>query len=649
MTVNQMKTKSNYCKYIKVDLTNNKIEDFFIDEDKINKFLMGRGIGDWLLSTNIDLGKVKPFDLENVIVFNSGILVGTDFIGALRNTVVSLNALTGGYGESSSGGNFSIMLKKAGYDGIIITGRSDKWVYLWINNNKIEIKDAKYLINKTTFETNDLIKRELGHNDISVCSIGPAGEKLVRFSLINCDNRYCARTGIGAVMGSKNLKAIAIRGTYEVSIFDPIKFKKILVEVKDVLRKDPSTINRAKYGLGKDIELFNSMGMLPVKNFKSSFYKDVSKIGYEALKKYYKKIKICPTNCLLRCDRFFRISKGDLFGGTEITSLEATPAYNMAHFFIDDIRIVLKAFELCNAFGIDMHSWSNVMQWAIECYEKGIISKKDTDNLELRWQDGFLLLESIKRIALREGDFFKLLGEGVYIASKEIGRGSEKYAIHIKGMELDDELRVDIGWALGILTESRGPGHTLSAYDGGFDKSMSLQDAKRLYGTENASFLKGGCYEDKAKIVVMMEQYAAIQDCLGLCFFTTFRGGGPKIIEKYNMKTYADLIYATTGLLFSEDELINIAERIITLERSINVLYGLNRFTDMPPDRFYEPIPDGPSKGKKLDKEKIMNQLKIHSILHGWDIEKGVPTKDTLKKLGLEYIRKQMGTRINLC
>jgi aldehyde:ferredoxin oxidoreductase len=311
----------------------------------------------------------------------------------------------------------------------------------------------------------------------------------------------------------------------------------------------------------------------------------------------------------------------------------------MARFLIDDMPTVIKAFERCNAYGIDIHSWATVMQWAIECFERGILTRKDTDKLELRWGDGPLLLESIRRIAYREGKFGDLLAEGVAIASKKIGRGSEKYAMQMKGMEIDDELRVDKGMTLGILTETRGPGHTLGAYFGGFDKSMLPEKAKKLYGTENAA--RPFVYDDKADLVVLTERYSAIQDCLGVCFFASMRAA-PQIIDKYNMRTYAELIKAATGWSVSEEELIEIAERILAVEKSINVLADLTRRDDFPPDRFFEPIPDGVSKSMSLNRKEVSKMLERHSELHRWDYKTSVPNKKTLKDLGLEDIADKL-------
>lgn len=626
---------------IRVDLTSSAITKEIVKEKLLKKFLTGRGIGDWLLYTNVEPGKTGPLNPDNAIVFNAGLFTGTSFPGAIRNTAVSLNVLTNGYGESSSGGYFALNLKNAGYDGIIISGKSPGPVYLYIDDDHIEIRDASHLTGKDTFESSKIIKNEINKEGLSTCTIGPAGEKLVRYAVMNCDNRYNGRCGMGTIMGSKGLKAIAVRGTGSVVLSNPQKFNEIANRIRGIIKNNPGRKNITERGMGAETEAYNELGLLFVKNFQEVGFNRVSDIGYNEVKKYYKNIIHCPTNCPVDCDRLVRIDEGEPYSGTEVSALQATPAYNMAHFLIDDMPTVIKAFELCNRYGIDMHSWSTVMQWAIECFERGIITREDTDKLELRWGDGPLLLESIRRIGNREGSFGDLLAEGVARASKKIGRGSGEYAMQMKGMEIDDELRVDKGMSFGILTDPRGTSHTLGAFFGGFDRSMSPALAKELFGTENAA--RPGIYDDKADLVVQTERYSAIQDSLGVCWFATHRAA-PQMISEYNMGTYAELITAATGWSVSEEELIEIAERILTVEKSINVLAGLQRKDEYPPDRFFDPIPDGPSEGMSLDREALNDLFKKHSKLHGWDPETGVPCRSTLENLDLKEIADKLET-----
>lgn len=618
---------------IKVNFTDGRIDEEVPDKKLRKKFLIARGLSDWWLFKSVEPGKTDPLSPDNVMLIGSGILIGTLFPGAVRTNLVSLNTLTDAYGESSAGGTFSVELKRAGYDGIALYGKSPNPVYLWINDGNAEIRDATHLWGKTTFESDMMIREELKDTRIKTMSIGPAGENLVRFACINVANRYSGRCGMGAVMGSKNLKAIAVRGTRLIEAADSDRIRKISEKVRDLLKKDPRISFRSEIGMAGTNDYCNELGLIGIKNFQSVYFDRAYKIGYNAVKKYYKKVIYIP-GCPVYCDRLVEIPKGEPYGGTQVNAMEATPAYNFAHFLIDDINTVIKGFELCNAYGIDVHSWSNVIQWAIECYERGILTEEDTDGLDLRWGDGPLLLESIRRITYREGEFANLLAEGVSRASKKIERGSEKYAMHMKGMEIDDELRVAKGWALGIMTELRGPGHTLGAWTGELSK-MSPQRAEELYGTENAA--KPLVYDDKADLVVLTERSSAIWDCLGICFFANYREA-PQIYDGYNIRTFTELIEAATGWEVSDEELLRIAERILTIEKSINVLAGLNRRDDIPPDRFFEPIPDGPFKDISLDREKVIELLRRHDKLHGWDPETGIPTRETLEALDLKEV-----------
>ena len=627
--------------FIRINLSTGKIDLEIPDEEIRKKFLLGRGLSDWFLFNSVDPGKTDPLSPENVLIFGGGMFEATELPGACRTNIVSLNVLTNGYGESSSAGSVGLELKKAGYDGIIVSGQSPSPMYLWIDDDHIELRDATNLTGKTTFETSDAIKEELQDDSIKTLTIGPAGEKLVRFANVNVQNRYSGRCGMGAIMGSKRFKAIAVRGTGSVELVDPEKFREISFKIRDLLKKDPITTFMAKQGMAATPEAYMEAGIDGIRNFQGAYWKGISDSGYEAVKKYYKKTLHCPTNCPVDCDRLVQIDEGDPYGGTWVNSMEATPAYNFAHFEVGDINTVIKGFELCNAYGVDMHSWSNVMQWAIECFERGILTREETDKLELRWQDGPLLLDSIQRIALRQGKFGNLLAEGVARASQKIGKGSEKYAMQMKGMEIDDDFRVCKGYGLGVLTELRGPAHTCGAWFGEFDPTFTPEIAKELYGTEHAC--DPHTWEDKADLVFLTERYAVIQDGLGVCLYATQRIG-PQMIKDYNMKTYAELIKAAVGWDVTEEELFQIADRVFTLEKSINVLAGMTRKDDYPPDRFFEPLNDEKFKGWKLDRKDVDAALRRHDELHGWDAETGIPTPEILLKLDLKEVKDKLET-----
>ena len=626
---------------LKIDLTSNRITKEQVAEDTTSRFIAGRGLGDWLLWKHVDPGKTDPMGPGNVLVFTSGLLLGTSYPGAVRNSVVFLNTLTRGYGESSSAGHFAFRLKQAGYDGLVISGRASRPSYIYISDDHVEIRPASEMTGMTTFDTDRAVKEALRVDDLSTCTIGPAGENLVRYAAVNCDNRYLGRCGIGAVMGSKNLKAIAVHGSGSVEAADESRLGEMESAVREACKQDPVVRQWAETGsLKNGASGYNERGMLPVRNFQEADFEGASRTGYEYVKPFCKSVIQCPTRCPIVCDRNIEIGDGYPYSGTKVSSMQATPAYNTTKLLIEDIPTTIKIFEMCNAYGVDIHAWTCVLGWAIECFERGILTRDDTDGLELRWGDGPLAIESIGRIAKREGRLGNLLAEGVAVAAKRLGRGAEQYAMHIRGMELDDELRVSKAEALGILVESRGPGHVLATPGGGV--RLSPEMARQQLGTEAAA--DPLVYEGKPELIVMAERGKAIMDCLGLCLFSynvqdhLDQHLVPDSPGGNRLGAYAELIRAATGRDISEEELVAVADRILTVERSINVLGGIERQDELPPDRFYEPIPAGRSKGMALDRDKTLDMLRRHSALHGWDPETGIPTQNALHALGLSEI-----------
>lgn len=628
-----------------VDLASGQITRESFDESLRASFLGGRGLGDWLLSRHVDAANSDPLGPENAIVFTSGLLLGTSYPGAVRNCVVFQNVLTKGYGESSSAGHFAWRLKSAGYDALVVCGRSPNPVHICIADGDVEIRDASQMSGLSSFETDRAIKRELHSEDASTCTIGPAGENLVRYACVNCDNRYLGRCGLGAVMGSKNLKAVAVIGTGTVEPADPERLSEIVAGVRELCAADPQIQRRAQRGsVAGGAAGYNEQGRLPVRNFQEVDFEGASRTGYEHVKPYCKEPIHCPTRCPMVCDRQIEIPKGDPYSGTAVSSMQATPAYNTTKLLIADMPTTIKAFEMCNAFGVDIHSWTCVMGWAIECFERGILTSEETDGLDLRWGDGPLALESIRRIALREGTFGDLLADGVAVASARLGRGSEAYAMQIQGMELDDDLRVDKAESLGILAETRGSGHTLATPGGVV--SPTPEQAEEWFGTAAAADSR--VYGGKPELVAEAERHRVILDCLGICFFS---GSVLNHLEAFlfpgsngenRMQAYAELIRAATGRRISVDDLTEVAERTLAVEKSLNALAGLCRDDEIPPERFFEPIPTGRSKGMALDREVVCEMLRRHSALHGWDPETGVPTRETLHRLGLEDVADRL-------
>lgn len=623
-------------KILRVDLSRGKI--IHEETEQYTKFLGGRGINSWILYDKTKPG-LDAFNPENPLIFGTGLLVGTITPSSSRCTVTAINPLTGGYGSSNFGGHFSAELKFAGYDHIIFEGRAEKLVYLSIDDKKVELKDARKLVDLTTHLTDKIIKEELGDPDIQTACIGPAGERLVRFASVHGTGgiRAAGRCGMGAVMGSKNLKAVAVRGTGSIEVAQPEKFIEIIDKVYDSLKEDQTMKNLGNFASTYIIDIFNRTGKLSVRNFQGNSYEGIENLKSNAWLPYFKHNAAC-FSCPVHCDKYVKIDKGKPYADTWTYDIQVTPSSNFARLYIDDINTVIYLQWLTNTYGLDIHSSTDTIQWAIECYERGILKKNDTDGLELKWGNPDLLIELLKRIAYRKEKLGNLLAEGCARAARMTGRGSENYAMHIKGMEIDDEIRIAKGWGLGIITSTRGPGHLDGAitYE---TKNLPKDLVIKLYGSLGA--INPDNYEDKPKLVVELEKIRVIQDCLQICAFVS-QWYSPALTTSYGIDQYKELITAVTGWEISKEELYNISERTLCIERAINARFGLNRKDDHPPQRLYEPLPEGPAKGKTYDKEKHEKMLDEYYRLHGWDEKTGLPTKKRLEALGLTKVGEEL-------
>jgi aldehyde:ferredoxin oxidoreductase len=620
---------------LRVDLTRGKITT----ENTLKyarKFLGANGINARIIYGETQAG-LDPLGPENKLVFGAGPLVGTLVPCACRLTITSVNPFSGGHGDSNSGGHFASELKFAGYDHVIIEGRSSKPVYLWIDAGKAELRKADGFLGATTHATDDMIKEDVGDQDVETACIGPAGERLVMFANVMCTHgtRASGRCGIGAIMGSKQLKAIAVRGGCPVEVARPQQ----LMELVDRLYKalDEDTVIRAfgEKGPASGNVAANDSGQIETRNWQGCYFNGMTKLSGDMYARYYKRHIACAA-CPVHCDKYATIGEGEPYAGRWQYAIEGTPGWDFANLCVGDVNATIQGHWLANAYGIDIHGSVNSIQWAIECYERGILTREDTDGLELRWSDPVLVLELLRRVANREGKLGNLLAEGVARASKMIGRGSRNYAMIIKGQELSDEIRVNKGRSLGIVVSTRGPMHLQGATECEVS-GISPQDAERIYGTAQA--IDPEVYEEKARIVVDHERERVLQDSLGLCAFA-----GPWVSPplRYGISEYAELTEAVTGWEFRREDLIQIAERVINVYKALNVRVGIERESDYPPERMFEPIPEGPHRGKCLNKDKFHRVLDEYYALHKWDVKTGRPTKRTLQHLDLGDIANDL-------
>ncbi|PKM92745.1 MAG: aldehyde:ferredoxin oxidoreductase, partial [Elusimicrobia bacterium HGW-Elusimicrobia-4] len=571
---------------------------------------------------------IDPLSEKNVLMFSVGPLTGTMFPQASRFVVASKNPLTGGWGEAHAGGFWGPELKLAGYDGIIITGKSKKPVYLFIEDDVVKICDAKNLWGKKTYEAMDEVKKIHNDEQIESVAIGPAGENLCRqASIITRNGRVAARSAMGTVMGSKKLKLIAVRGTKGLDIAKPEKYLETVKKWYDKVLAHPYTEGRVKYGTTELIDLMQSIGRLPTRNFQSGVFDEADKIKCDEYKKYLLRSR-ADYACLQRCGRFICVPSGKyktMGKGPEYECLDALgPRCGNS-----DLESIMYIHHLCDEYGTDTIETGGTISWAMECYEKGILTKKDTDGLELKWGDADLIAELTERIATRKGKFGNLLAEGSYHAAKKIGRGSEKYVMHVKGQEMaSQEGGAQKSMGLADAVAARGADH-LYAFPVLDEGTIFDKEIKQWYGTKFLPEIGIRLSEkNKGFMIFHNENYSVVIESLGVCKYGTMV---PPALY------YDDVISAmdvTMGWKITEAELKKIGERIVNLNRLFNVREGMSRKDDTLPERLLkEPAPEGLPKGHVVKLDEMLDQYYQY---RGWDKKTGKPITKKLKSLGLK-------------
>ena len=489
-------------RYLRIDLSQGTVKLEKLDEEIARKYWGGRGWGGYLLLKELG-SKIDPFSPENKIFFLTGPLQGTLTPYSPKFAVITKSPLTGTFTRSMCGGQWAPELKFAGYDGVIVEGRSADPVYILIDNEKVEIRNGAHLWGMTTGGTENAIRENLKDKTVRIVSIGQAGEKRVRFASIIHESHAAARGGVGAVMGSKNLKAIAVRGTREVEVADLDRFKNLLVEAYKAIKNDPAAPGRIKYGTPGTVAIAHEMGAMPVKNYSKGVFQGIEELIAETMRE---KIVLHDESCFacsLPCGKLSLIKEGSYIG----TVLQG-PQYESIGLLgtncgISSIEAVARANYLCNEYGIDTISTGNVIAYAIEAYQKGLVTKSDTDGMEMRFGDPEILLSFVDRIGKREGLGHKL-AEGVRTFSQDLGKEAEKFAMHSKGQELASfEPRSVVGMGLLYATASTGANHSLGP-------TIREEMKNPLTG-------KG-----KAKIVVENQNSYCLMDSLIYCSFSRY-------------------------------------------------------------------------------------------------------------------------------
>lgn len=615
-------------KILKVDLTNNKVETIVKDDYFYRTFMGGSAMASYFLLTEMEKG-VDPLGPDNILVFSTSILTGTAVPGANRYTVAAKSPLTHGFGEAEAGGSFGIELKKAGFDAVVIKGKADKPVYLWVKNGIAEIRDANHIWGNDTGFCEEQIRKDLDDDKIKIAAIGQGGENLVLYASVVHNLRHTnGRSGMGTVMGSKNLKAVAVRGTKELEFFDKGKNLEIAQYFAKTFKTHPIQSVLSEGGtVGWDVESLNAAGVLPTKNFHGGSFEDYEGMTWDQMQKIIFKGRDSCFACPIRCKQICEGGKYDIdprFGGPEY---ETAGAFG-SNLEIGDIELISKAHELCNRYSIDTISTGMTIGFAMECFENGIITKEDTDGLELRFGNADATLKLIEKIAMKDG-FGALLAEGSYRAAKQIGKGAEKYAMTVKKQEFPmHEPRGKNGLALAYATSPTGADHVEAAHDLPFEEGkFGVPDLYPL------SILKGVPGRDlgpyKVRQFVYNQHVWSLFNTLSLCIFVAGPG------KLYKMNHVEEMVKNATGWDTSLFELMIAGERTTTLARLFNTREGFDRRDDVLPDRLFEELESGPLTGKKLDREQFEGALDLYYEMMGWDIVTGDPRQARLYQLNI--------------
>jgi aldehyde:ferredoxin oxidoreductase len=602
------------------------------NSDEYYRWLGGRGFGTKTLFSETSKAD-HPLSDANKLIFATGSLTGTSLPGASRTSLVTKNVLNNGVSYSSGGGNFGVQLRNAGFNALIIEGAATEPVYIEVSDDQIELRSAHHLWGKTTWDTVDHIRKTNGDCLTEVASIGPAGENLVKISCVIIDRGHAlAWGGSGAVMGFKNLKAIAVKSSKnKLDLYDSTGLKKAADRCLWILKSSAASHALKESGTHGMAGVGGWSGLVPtsVNNLQEEYWDPTkSKNINAAAYKPYIRGRVNCHNCPLYCLHLYEMEREG-----EVLRCEGMHANSVRGFGsnwgVDDPYAVLKAHAMCNMFGLDVDGVSSVIAWALESFEKGFLSISDTGGRRLSWGDYEVLLPLIEDTAYRRG-FGDILAEGVYRAALHFNDDCTEPAINFKKIGINEQgLRSHKAWAFGMAVSSRGGGH-LSGSPQTENRQLPENVSKWLFGIDGAG--NPTSYEGKGKLVAWYEIYKALIDSMGLCYFTA----GWYEVALADINNLADSFNALLGVKISIEELWLQGEQIINMEKAYNTVHaGFRRSDDALPERIIEvPLTEGPYKGEYFDSVKFQNMLNEYYASFGWDKETGLQLQNILKEKG---------------
>ena len=623
-------------KILHVDLSKGKITTEEPSEDFYKTYIGGSAMGTYYLFKNTPAG-ADPLGPENTLTMMLSATTGVSISGQSRMTATAKSPLTGLIGDSQVGGFFPAEMKFAGIDGIVFTGKSPKPVYLWVHDGEAELRDASHLWGRITGEVEQALKQELGDQKIEVAQIGPSGEKLVRFAAImNMCNRANGRTGMGAVMGSKNLKAVVVRGHQKVKTADPAGVTRLARLAPKRVQDIPDMKGLQDFGTGSVLNYQNMSGGLPTRNYTSGTFEQAEAISGEAMAETILKENDTCYACVVRCKRVVETEYKNkhvepFYGGPEYETLSTIGSYCG----IGDMNAISLANQICDQYGLDTISCGATIAFAMDCFEHGYLTLKDTGGIDLRFGNADAMLAILEKIAKREG-LGDLLANGSAYAGEKIGRGAEDLVVTVKNHEIPAHMpQVKRSLALIYAVNPFGADHQSSEHDPGYTPETASYNLERLaeIGLTNPQpdrILN----REKVKLALYSEWNYSFMDSADMCQFVY----GPAW-QVYGPKDQAALMKATTGWDWTVADIQKAGERRLNMLRAFNAREGAGRERDTLPKRIYdEPLKGGASDGVAVTREEVSAALDMYYEMCGWDKTTGKPTRAKLEELGLGWM-----------
>ncbi|MEW5919400.1 MAG: aldehyde ferredoxin oxidoreductase C-terminal domain-containing protein [Bacillota bacterium] len=625
-----------------VDLDNTQVNIEYPPKEIYECYIGGRGFGAYYLKKiEIETG---PLSSGSILIFSTGPLTGTNLPASSRASVGHLSVIHGGYSWANVGGSFGAALKYAGFDCIVVKGSAAEPVYLLINDGTINVRQGKDLWGLDINQTEKEIRRELTGTSLSIAAIGPAGENLAKQACIIVDQgRAAAWGGCGAVMGSKKLKAVVVDyAKGHVAVANPGEFKKLSCNVWE-RAKNSKPINCLRrygtigtYGVGG----IDSSTPQAWRNHQDEYWdaNKYIKLKEVVFREKYETKRLSCFNCPVACSHLYVIKKGN-HAGTFCEGIQANTIRGFgSNLDVNEAETVVCANALCNRLGLDIDGVSTALGWAFESYQRGVLSKEEAGGLDLTWGNGEAALILINQIAFRQG-LGDLLAEGVAEAAKKLGRGSEAWAVTVKKVGMNEGgVRSHKGWALGIMTSTRGGGH-LSGSPASELAGLPPELAEEMFGVKTAG--NPLSYKGKGQLVAWLERFKALVDMMSICYFLTWWQGDKQLIGPNDL---AELFREATGVEISMNKLYTCAEHLLNLEKALNTLHGgFSRKDDQPHPRLSEiQISTGPFGGEYLDGENWQSMLDEYYLAHGWDTETGWQGNDILQKFDLQDLSARL-------